>query len=178
MTQLLLAEFGSLARVLSARAGHLRRLVEDERTFVHLRAIADAVVECQCPNESAQKLTVSSAGIERFLKFRLGSEPVEILYGLFFGPTGMLLHDEVVARGSADDCPASAKEVARLALDFGATDIIIAHNHRSGDPQPSAADRAMTRRVSAVCELVDVRLHDHVIVAGNDCYSFRANGLL
>lgn len=64
------------------------------------------------------------------------------------------------------------------ALRLGASSIIVAHNHPSGDPEPSAADRAATRVLAAAAAGVDIRLHDHIIFGGGDSRSFRKLGLL
>ena len=56
--------------------------------------------------------------------------------------------------------------------------LVIAHNHPSGDPSPSATDLAITRRVSQVCAALDVLVYDHLIIAGDGWYSFRHAGLL
>jgi DNA repair protein RadC len=64
------------------------------------------------------------------------------------------------------------------ALRVGADAIIVAHNHPSGDPTPSEADIAATRRLADAASAVSVRLFDHLIFAGGECRSFRALGLL
>ena len=82
--------------------------------------------------------------------------------------------------------PAEAKAGANLpiravvadALRFGSAAIVIGHNHPSGDPSPSAADIAATRRLASVLAELDVALHDHLIFTADDVRSFRALGLL
>lgn len=64
------------------------------------------------------------------------------------------------------------------ALRLGATDILVAHNHPSGDPNPSSADEAATKALASAAASVDIRLHDHLIFGGGDCRSFRSLGLL
>ena len=66
----------------------------------------------------------------------------------------------------------------RRALELGATALILAHNHPSGDPDPSGDDIAATRRIVAAAEPLGISVHDHVIVAGGGWTSFRARGLL
>ena len=64
------------------------------------------------------------------------------------------------------------------ALDLGTSGMVIAHNHPSGDPRPSPADIAATRRLAETAANLGIRLHDHLIFAGKSCRSFRALGLL
>ncbi|WP_408630477.1 JAB domain-containing protein [Methylovulum psychrotolerans] len=61
---------------------------------------------------------------------------------------------------------------------MNAAALILAHNHPSGVTEPSQADRAITQRIIAALNLVDIRVLDHFIVGGADCYSFAEQGLL
>jgi DNA repair protein RadC len=76
-------------------------------------------------------------------------------------------------------------EVLREAVREGASALVLAHNHPSGDPQPSSADVAVTRQLRAATEIVDLRLLDHLVLGdpavdplGVGYYSFRRGGLL
>ena len=64
------------------------------------------------------------------------------------------------------------------ALRLDSAGLILAHCHPSGDPEPSAADIAATRRLSEMGAQLGLSLHDHLIFAGGECRSFRALGLL
>jgi DNA repair protein RadC len=68
--------------------------------------------------------------------------------------------------------------VVRQALHRNAAAVILAHNHPSGVPEPSDADRLITRRIRDALELVDVRLLDHVVVGDGACVSLASRGLL
>lgn len=72
--------------------------------------------------------------------------------------------------------PVRAIIVRALALDTAS--LIVAHNHPSGDPTPSRADIAATRRLAETADALDIRLHDHLIFADGDRRSFRELGLL
>lgn len=70
------------------------------------------------------------------------------------------------------------REIFRSAVEREASGLLVAHNHPSGDPRPSQADIAATRRLAEVAGALGLRLHDHLIFAGAECRSFRALGLL
>ncbi|MBX3560217.1 MAG: DNA repair protein [Sphingomonas sp.] len=89
----------------------------------------------------------------------------------------LLALDEEVARG-ADSMALPVRDIIAAALARDAAGLVIAHNHPSGDPSPSPADIAATRRLAEAGERLDIRLHDHLIFAAGDCRSFRALGLL
>ena len=80
--------------------------------------------------------------------------------------------------GQCDAVELPVQAMLSTALRLGAKSLIVAHNHPSGDPAPSEADRDATRALAAAAGTVGIRIHDHLIFAGDDCRSFRALGLL
>ena len=68
--------------------------------------------------------------------------------------------------------------IVAAALDCDARGLILAHNHPSGDPEPSEADRQETRRLAEVTAPLGIAVHDHLVFGGGDCRSFRAMGLV
>ena len=66
----------------------------------------------------------------------------------------------------------------RRSLEVGATALILAHNHPSGDPQPSRGDVSATNRIVEAGHALDIRVHDHVVLAAGGWTSFRTLGLL
>ena len=70
------------------------------------------------------------------------------------------------------------REVIADAAAHGSAGILLAHNHPSGDATPSAADRALTRRLALLGEAMDVAVLDHLVMAGRNFSSMRAMGLL
>jgi len=80
--------------------------------------------------------------------------------------------------GGADEIVLPIREIFSAALRHGAVGLVIAHNHPSGDPRPSRADKAATRRLAETAGVLAFVLHDHLIFAGGECLSFRQLGLL
>jgi DNA repair protein RadC len=80
--------------------------------------------------------------------------------------------------GGRDMAVIDLRDLARAMLASGCVALRLHHGHPSGDPRPSAADLAATRRVHALAAALGVRLDDHLIWAGRACFSFRAAGLL
>lgn len=88
---------------------------------------------------------------------------------------------EDVARGTLDSASVYPREVVKMALQYNAAAVILAHNHPSGDPEPSSADTLLTRRLKEALALVNVRVLDHIIVGGCSqtlTTSFAARGLI
>jgi DNA repair protein RadC len=111
-----------------------------------------------------------------YLFAAMAHEPVEQLRILYLNTRNRLLLDETVAEGSVNVAPVYPREIVRRSLEVGATALILAHNHPSGDPRPSREDIRVTRLVAAASGALDISLHDHVIVARSGWISLRAEG--
>ena len=84
-----------------------------------------------------------------------------------------------VTRGLVNASLVHPREVFRLAIALGGSSVIVAHNHPSGDPTPSAEDRTVTAQMVAAGRILDIPVHDHIIVAGDVAYrSFAEDGAL
>lgn len=89
-----------------------------------------------------------------------------------------LITKRVVFIGTVDSVLAHPREVFAGAIADLAASIVVAHNHPSGDPKPSRQDIAMTQQLVAAGQILGVRLYDHIIVAGEEYFSFRTSALL
>jgi len=74
----------------------------------------------------------------------------------------------VVAEGSSDTCPVDPREVFRTAVAEGASSVLVAHNHPSGDPTPSADDLVLTERLICAGEVLGLPVIDHLVVGGGE----------
>jgi DNA repair protein RadC len=119
-----------------------------------------------------------SKAVMDYLFAAMAHEPVEQVRVLYLNTRNRLLLDETVIEGSVNIAPIYPREIVRRSLEVGATALILAHNHPSGDPRPSREDVRVTRLVAAASEALDIRLHDHVIVARSGSISCRAAGYL
>lgn len=93
------------------------------------------------------------------------------------GPDRALLHVQE-SDGGAADAPLPIRAIVADALACGAAGLIVAHNHPSGDPQPSSSDLAATRLLAETAASLGIALHDHLVFAGGECRSFRDLGLI
>lgn len=100
-----------------------------------------------------------------YLHHRMAHDAHEGLRVFFLNRRRELIAEEVVALGGADGLAIEPRQVMARALELGATGLILVHNHPSGDPTPSAADRRFTRALAVAGEHLGVRLHDHLVVA-------------
>lgn len=84
---------------------------------------------------------------------------------------------EVLFKGSLTTSAVYPRVIIKRALELDCAAIICAHNHPSGNLQPSRDDLQITRKIKAACDTVDIALHDHLILAGDGFYSFADHGL-
>jgi len=118
------------------------------------------------------------ADVRRFYAARLRDLAVEEFHALALGSQSQVLGDLLITRGILNSSLVHPREVFRAAIAEAAACIIVVHNHPSGDPTPSADDRAVTRQLVDAGRLLDVPVYDHVIVGGERYVSFAEAGLL
>ena len=106
-------------------------------------------------------------------------ELVEVFYVLLLDAQNRVRGLQEVTRGTLNSTLVHPREVFRLAIMHGAAGLIVAHNHPSGDPAPSADDKAITAKLVEAGRLLDMPIYDHVIV-GDDgrFFSFAEAGLI
>src|SRR5579884_2409302 len=116
--------------------------------------------------------------VRRWYAPRLRDLAVEEFHVLALGTQSQVLADLLITRGLLNSSLVHPREVFRAAIAEAAAGIIVVHNHPSGDPTPSADDRAVTRQLVEAGRLLDLPVYDHVIVAGDGYLSFAEAGLL
>lgn len=114
----------------------------------------------------------------RFFQDKLAGLEREVFAAAFLDTRHRLIEYVELFQGTIDGAEVHPREVVRAALRLNAAAVLVAHNHPSGEVEPSAADRVVTLRLKQALALVDVRLLDHVIVAGRQSMSMVAKGLL
>lgn len=105
---------------------------------------------------------------------KLGHLEREVFAAVMLDTRHRLIDYVELFQGTIDGAEVHPREVVRVALRLNAAAVLVAHNHPSGDVEPSAADRAVTARLKQSLALVDVRLLDHVIVGGRQSMSMAA----
>lgn len=116
--------------------------------------------------------------VVRLFQGRLRDLQVEEFHLLALDSQSQVLREVLVTRGLLNSSLVHPREVFRAAIAEAAAGIIVVHNHPSGDPTPSAEDRAVTQQLAAAGRLLDLPLYDHVIIAGDRFVSFACAGLL
>lgn len=114
-----------------------------------------------------------------YIKMHLSSAiQREVFTVVFLNAQHQRIATEDLFVGTIDGAAVYPREVLRRSLELNASALILAHNHPSGEPNPSTADKNITKRLADALGLVDIRLIDHIIVAGDKHTSFAEEGLL
>ena len=174
----LLVEFGSFASVIAGSAARLRRAGADDTIIAALSWCRSAIALSLRGAVLDRPVIGTSSGLLDYLMLRMGCDTRERVRILYLNARNMLLADEESSAGTVDAAPFYNREIVGRSIELGATSIIVAHNHPSGDPQPSAEDIRSTRRLSTLCSQLGIDLVDHVIVSRNRMVSMRAAGHL
>lgn len=121
---------------------------------------------------------VNPEAVRRYLELELAAEENEIFGVLFLDTQHRVLTFKRLFQGSISSASVHLRVIVQEALRCNAGAMIVAHNHPSGCPEPSQADRVLTVKIKDALELIEVRLLDHVVVGNNKFVSFAERGLL
>lgn len=179
LAQRLLDRFGSLRALLACDCEHL--LAESGLGTGKITQLHGALELARRHYRASLELRPALDGpadTRRFLRAQLRDRPFEVFCCLYLDNRHRLIAFEELFRGTIDGATVYPREVVRQALKHNAAALIVAHNHPSGVAEPSHADTLITQRLREALGLVDVRLLDHLIVAGPLTVSLAERGLL
>ena len=120
----------------------------------------------------------SPSAVRDWLRLKLAALPHEVFAALWLDSQNRLIAYEELFRGTLAQTSVYPREVVKRALAHNAAAVLFAHNHPSGVAEPSRADEALTQSLKQALALVDVKVHDHFVIAGNTALSFAERGLL
>ena len=174
-----LNKFGALKAVLEADAVDLKtvRGIGDKNVFglkiaqaVARRYLADRVVD--------KDFIRSSKEVLEYLQHNLRDKNREVLMVIYLNGRNQIIKMEEVFEGTLSTSAVYPREVVKQALDNEAAALVFVHNHPSGNPNPSKEDLTITNKLKEASQSIDVVVHDHLIIAGNEVYSFTDHGLI
>ncbi|MER3524295.1 MAG: hypothetical protein C4326_09575 [Ignavibacteria bacterium] len=128
-------------------------------------AVPDATPIIRSPEDAA-----------RIVLAKLRDKPHEAFLVLLLDAKNGMKHEQELTVGTLNASLVHPREVFKLAIDHRAASVIVAHNHPSGNPEPSAEDIAITRQLVEAGKVVGIPLHDHLIIAGDRFTSLAERG--
>lgn len=175
----LLSEFGSLNALCAADRRRLCAVPGlGAAKFAQLQAGLELARRALSAELTERNVLGSPREVRDFLRISLQNLGHEAFLGIFLDTRNRVIASEELARGSLTSASVYPREVVKRALHHNAASMIFAHNHPTGDTEPSAADRALTVTLQDALKLIDVNVLDHFIVADNGILSFKERGLI
>ena len=172
----LLRKFGSIAKMLESDLRGVKGLGPAKSAQF---AAAFEILRRSLDEKLKERSALTSPGAVRdYLRLTLGRKDEEIFVCLWLDAQHKVITVEEAFRGTLTQTSVYPREIVKKAIRWNAAAVIFAHNHPSGVAQPSQADELLTRNLKEALALVEVKVLDHFIVAGNQAISFAERGLL
>ncbi|HNT56480.1 MAG TPA: DNA repair protein RadC [Syntrophales bacterium] len=114
----------------------------------------------------------------RYCMASMGGLKDERFTVIFLNTRNRIIEVEDIQDGTVNQAVVYPRKILEKALQHKASAMILVHNHPSGNTAPSEADVRLTRAVQETAKILDIRIHDHLIIGGNRYFSFRGEGLL
>lgn len=179
LAELLLSQFGGLKGVANATVEELGRVKGiGPVKAVQIAAAVELGKRLALFSGSDKPIIRSPTDVANLLMPELRDVSKEHFKSLLLGTKNQVLKVVTVSVGILDSSLVHPREVFKDAIAISAAAIIVAHNHPSGDPTPSAEDRRVTQRLAEAGELLGIDLLDHVILGDNRWTSLKEAGVL
>ena len=177
--KLLLNTFKSLRGVLEASPEQLKKIkgIGDANIFglKLVQSVARRYLKEQIIGENYIQ---SSENVLDYLRHNLRDRGREVFLIVLLNGRNQVLDIVELFEGTLTTSAVYPREVIKLILEKDAAAVIFVHNHPSGNPNPSKDDQNLTQKLKAACSTIDVQLHDHLIIAGNDYTSMADKGMV
>ncbi len=175
----LLKTFGDLNHVLAAPPARLKEVKGVGDAAVFEIKLMEAIGHRMARARVMNKPVLSSwDALLDYCQTAMAHRDIEQFRILFLDRKNVLIADEEQQTGTVDHVPVYPREVVKRALELNASALILVHNHPSGDPTPSQADVDMTYAIRDAAEVLNIVIHDHLIIGKARELSFRSEGYL
>jgi len=174
----LLARFGSISGLLAAGSELLEIKGLGEAKTAQFAAAIELSRRAMREEMTSRDALTSPGAVRDYLRLSLAHRQHEVFVCIWLDAQHKVVGAEEAFRGTLTQTSVYPREIVKKALARNAAAVIFAHNHPSGVAQPSQADELLTRNLREALALVDVKVLDHFIVAGNQAISFAERGLL
>lgn len=179
MAKDLLKSLGSFGKVLFATPIELMKVEGVNEAAVVAIKVAKAAAERLLKEEVADRPVIKSwTQLLDYCRIHIGSNQNEEFHVLFLNQKLELIVDERQQKGTINHTPVYPREVVKRALELGAASLILAHNHPSGDVNPSKADVEVTKQIIDAARPLGIEVHDHLIIGAKKHFSFKSKGLI
>lgn len=177
--QLMWKTWGSLGNIFSAPEESLAAVPGmDDGSARQLRLVLDLARSClEEQAEGVKRVADRHTAVELFLPMFFGRR-TEAVGAVLLDTGSHVIYSGIVCEGTVNAVPLYARKLVRMCIDYDADSFLLAHNHISGNIQPSKQDILTTKQLELALGCIQVRLKDHIILTDSDQFSFAESGLL
>ncbi|MGI9504231.1 MAG: JAB domain-containing protein [Geminicoccaceae bacterium] len=179
LAESMLAFYGSLAKILTRSGEELRERFALDYGMTAQLALAKLTQKfIVLPDLASREKVLSASDILTYAASNMRGSEEEVLHVVYLDQKFGIIRDQEMARGTVDTVAIYPREIAKRALAYCASSVILIHNHLSDDPTPSQSDIVCTRKVKTALDALDIVLHDHLIVSRSRHLSMSQEGFL
>ncbi|WP_114194817.1 RadC family protein [Edaphovirga cremea] len=177
MAEHLLAEFGSLHQLVFAEfSALLEHKGLGNAKSAQISAVSELARRCYGSHMAREDAMLNPLITEQYLQNLLSHREREVFVVLFLDNQHRVIRHQEMFTGTINSVEVHPREILREAMKANAAALILAHNHPSGEAEPSQADRLITEQVIKACQLLDIRVLDHLVIGRGKSVSFAERG--
>ncbi|WP_050478541.1 RadC family protein [Herbaspirillum rhizosphaerae] len=175
----MVGQFGSLQGLFAAKLTDFARINGlGPAKYAQLQAVLELARRALSEELRTGTTLNSPLAVKQYLQLLFHGKTYEAFIVLFLDVKNRLIDSEELFRGTLTHASVYPREIVKAALTHNAASLILAHNHPSGEAEPSTADLHLTGNLKQALGLVDIKVLDHIVVAGRQTYSFAEHGQL
>jgi len=174
----LIDEYGTFRNIGSKSLSELKRTGIGQAKVAHIKAAIE--IGKRFLNEkglSKIKIKTSKDIVDYFIP-QLRDLKKEVFKAVLLNGKNKIIKDVTISEGTLTQSLVSPRELIKEAVTESATALVLIHNHPSGEPEPSPDDIEITNRLISACELVGIKILDHIIIGDNNYFSFLNEGII
>ncbi len=171
--------FGTIKGVFDADENELSKIPFFKDKALALRQFIKEIALLYQKQQAEQvPVSISKTELIQYCKNKLGFKKNEEFWLISLDSKQAMLKENQISKGLADKTTVYPRQVLETAINNGAHSILLLHNHPNGNPRPSDQDIAITKSIDIPSRILNISVYDHLIVAGEEYFSFRENRLL
>jgi DNA repair protein RadC len=175
----LLRRFGSLKGILDAQTDDLKEVPGIGASAAILFRIVKELSAFYLQQKAKEKPQIAcTSELLDYCRTAMGGKKDEEFCVIYLDAQNQIIEFETVQKGVANQAVVYPRQVLESALRKKASALILAHNHPSGHVRPSDADIRLTKTIQDAARMLDILVHDHIIIGENRFFSFREEGLM
>lgn len=179
LAESLVSHFGSIYEILAADHKAIMGFHGmGAAKFARLSAVTELSQRRHASQMARENVLLNPIITRQYLQNLLADREREVFLVLFLDNQHRVIRHEEMFAGTISSVEIHPREIVREAMKVNAAALILAHNHPSGKAEPSFADRRVTEQIVKACQLLDIRILDHLVVGGGDTVSFAERGWL